>query len=509
MKRFALTRILLVVTVALSLCSAAVYVMFIEGNSAGPTACWFEIPKHLTASCRYVAVPAFRDGRDGPELLLPVAVLSWPGKRRSLEPVVIVNGGPGGPSLVSVYPEYEVLRSRLSAIAPVLAGHDVIVYDPRGTGLAEPSLNCTEMDQVSRDAVLPWGNDAAFDEREEAAAIACRIRLMQDGIDFSMISTPANADDLAAILDDLGYQKADIWAVSYGTRVALAFLRQHPDRIRSVVLDGVDPQHINTGEAVPASTARAFNRLFVDCAERLRCSLSYPDLASRFEAMVSRLNELPEEASLRWSRRWPDYGMTRMDGDSVVLALFDSLYDSRSLPLILFAVHEAANGDLSSLSSHFEFSYLGDYGLDEGVFIALWCRERFPFIRPLHLQEAVRQHGIYGRLWVDLADPDYCAGWGSEPARPEELAPVSSGLPVLLISGSYDPVTPPEFAEDAARYLSNSRHLEFRGAGHVPSFEGGCATDLVVRFLADPDPARLQEPADCALYSKPAPIPLL
>jgi pimeloyl-ACP methyl ester carboxylesterase len=470
---------------------------------AGKTECWFAYSSYQEVSCHYVAVPAFRDGSSGNELLLPVAVIGSLSRDASATPVVIINGGPGQSAFGSTYPESgDAMAYWFNLLGPILQQRDVILYDQRGVGLAEPSLNCPESERFAEAASQPFGKNTDDGQRELDALVDCALRLQSDGIDFAMLSTPASADDLSDVLKKLGYVQADLWAFSYGTRLALEMMRSHPEKIRSVLLDGVDPRHVNTAEALPRVTAMAFQRLFDDCAASRLCDDRYPNLGSRFVGMVERLNRHPEFVALDDSERWDSSAVARLDGNSVVLGIYDLLYDSRSIPSIPESIDRALGGDLEALTPLLRYTYLADFGMAEGVYLPIWCRERLPFLRLDVLESEIETYGIYGTIWTDLDDNSICEIWDLLPADELELVPVESDIPTLLVSGYYDPVTPPEFAHATAQFLSDSRHLVFRGGGHAVTGSGGCATDLAMHFFENPVPSELVLP-DCARYRHP------
>jgi fermentation-respiration switch protein FrsA (DUF1100 family) len=63
------------------------------------------------------------------------------------------------------------------------------------------------------------------------------------------------------------------------------------------------------------------------------------------------------------------------------------------------------------------------------------------------------------------------------------LTPVSSDVPVLLLSGELDPVTPPSWGEEAARHLPHSLHVTVPGVGHN-TLGAGCVRSLMADFIA-------------------------
>ena len=464
--------------------------------------CRFSPPAPLVAECRHVAAPAFRGGDPGGEVLLAVATISSGPAAAERPPVVLIEGGPGGPVFEASWPEADFMPFWFDTIGPLVRERDVVLFDQRGVGLSVPNMNCPEIDRLARTAEGPRGSDPAHAIREFEALDACARRLRAEGVDPAMLSTPATARDVVAILDDLGHDKADVWAFSYGTKVALVLLANHGDRIGRVLLDGVYPPHIAISAQAPATTALAFGRLFQACRDDPACAEAFPGLRERFEAEIERLNARPRDIRMTLSDRWNEAQAFRIDGDAVILGIYDALYSTASIPRIPRLVRDAVDGDPSAFSAFLEFSHYGDWGLDEGVNAVLWCREELPFLDEEKLWVEARKHGVYGRPWRLLGDPAWCAPWDVPPADPGERSPVRSDHTVLLVSGRFDPVTPDVFAEAAAARLPNSRHLVFEGAGHAPTATEPCGADLAARFFASPNPLDV-EPRNCPVFESP------
>jgi pimeloyl-ACP methyl ester carboxylesterase len=104
-----------------------------------------------------------------------------------------------------------------------------------------------------------------------------------------------------------------------------------------------------------------------------------------------------------------------------------------------------------------------------------------------------------GRFVVDPADADsllgtdmitvmqaQCAGW-PKGERPKDFHdPLKSEVPVLLLSGEFDPVTPPRYGDEAAEGYAKGRHLVVRGRGHIV-LTAGCMPRLAAEFVAQAD----------------------
>ena len=465
--------------------------------------CWFDIPDRERAVCYRVTVPVRYDDGSAGTMSLPVAILKSRADIPAPDPVVVIQGGPGSSFFHTAYPEDPDAAWWWQMTAPARQTRDVVIYDQRGVGLAEPNLNCFEADEVARSAAKPPGVEIPFFDRERAEIRQCHDRLVADGIDLAAFSTPANADDLALMVSALGYDTVNLWGMSYGTRVALVTLRRHPDLVRSVVLDGVYPPHIRADESTPWATYRVFTRIFDDCAKDPWCARTYGDLGPRFADLLENLNDKPRAIEVGDDERWDDGATALMDGNLVVFHAYDALYYSEAIPYVLAVIARAADGDPDELGWFYWYPYFADWALDEGAFLSVTCREEQPRIDADVLAEGVETYDVYGEAGATILTDDICDDWPVPPAAADEAEAVESDVPVLLLSGAYDPVTPPEWAADAAGYLSNSRNFEFLGGSHVVSANDNCTSRYVADFFDDPDPASLAPP-ECPLFSKPA-----
>ena len=464
--------------------------------------CWFDIPDGETAVCYRVNVPVHHDAPEGDLMSLPVAVLKAKTATPATDPVVMIQGGPGASFFHTDYPDDGGSIDLWGMTETARQHRDIIVYDQRGVGLARPGLNCFEVDMLASSADAPPKVEATLYEQEVEAIAQCYERFTAAGIDLSAFSTPANANDLALVVRDFGYERVNLWAFSYGTQIALETLRVHGNLIRSAVLDGVTPPHMRFAESGPFATHRVFSRIFEDCGRDPWCVRAYGDIGDRFEELLISLNKTPRTIVVD-NGRWPDAHEAEVDGDLLVYYVSDVLYFGDSVPYVPPLLAHAIDNDLAGLDWFYWSPFFADVGLDEGTFLSIVCREDMPRIRPDVMAEDIERYGVYGSAGgIDLSD-NYCDVWAVPPSNPEEWEPVVSDVPVLLISGAYDPVTPPEFADETAQYLTDSRHFEFLGAGHTPSGSDHCTAAYVATFFDNPDPANLPPP-DCPLYTNPA-----
>src|SRR5690606_30615104 len=130
--------------------------------------------------------------------------------------------------------------------------------------------------------------DYAIDSRESARRQMELLRACLSGYeaDLRFYTTPYAVDDLEAVRQALGYDRVNLWGGSYGSRVALIYLRRHPQALRAAVLDGVAPLAIRLPHHALADADAALRQLFAHCARAPSCRQRFPDLENRSRALI-------------------------------------------------------------------------------------------------------------------------------------------------------------------------------------------------------------------------------
>ncbi|SMH55853.1 alpha/beta hydrolase [Azospirillum agricola] len=445
-----------------------------------PGPCWFSVPDGEAALCGTVAVPERRDRAAAGGFRLPVAVLLSTARQPAPDPVLFLEGGPGA----SPFGSGEAVEERMEVWWELSAAfrrtRNVILFDPRGVGRAEPDTDCPELDAAGATPhirPMPREQRAAA---ERAAVTTCLNRFKATGLDSAQFSTPIAADDALDVATALGAQRVNLFAVSYGTRVALEILRRQGPRVRSAVLDSVYPPDVNAQEEAPWLAQRVFRRLFDDCAANRACRAAYPNLEKRFLDLVERLDRNPVDLIVGdfEARR-----ALRLTGAALIAAGMEAMSTGEAVPSVPAMIDRTARGRYDMVAEWAPSSWLGDTEIADGLAFSVECRETVNPADPARRAESARRFPPYGTIAADDPGRRVCRLWPAGTQEPTERLPVASPLPVLLLSGAYDPVTPPEWGERAAATLPRSRHLVFRSAGHLVTSGEDCAMAAAVTFV--------------------------
>ncbi|MFC9790446.1 alpha/beta hydrolase [Rhodococcus sp. NPDC127528] len=434
-------------------------------------------------SCGYLTVPENRAHPQGRTITIAVARAKAASPNPQPDPLVYLTGGPGGTGL---------------AVAPTLVEHginrdrDVVFVDQRGTLHADPFLSCREIDDFAVAATGQSVQASSTRDADLAAVGSCRVRLAGTGADLSAYDTTQNAADVADLRRALGIDRWDVYGVSAGSSLALQLLRDHPEGIRSVVLDSlVPPQTVLMNQFWP-SAAEGYRALFDACAAQSACATAYPRLAEEFTATVNRLARQPMSVDLPAGQGQPSHHVV-IDGytlANLVVALSLSPGTYADLPA---TIHAIAGGDGTAAATVLLGSLtppgLVGYGLTYGSF----CRENAAFTDTATVLAAAK------RALPDFPDEvlslppqvprifDECSIWdvGTAPASVHD--PTHSDVPALLMAGTFDAVTPPSQADEAARTLTKSAVVRFPGLGHDVLGVSDCARTVMLNFLDHPD----------------------
>lgn len=436
------------------------------------------LPKLSTAArCGTVEVPEDRARPDGRRIEVFVAVLPANTLSPKPDPLVILAGGPGQ-SATSLAP----FASRL---VEVRRTRDVILVDQRGTGRSAP-LACA--------AFVPDEDAAdALDTDPIPRASQCARELAQKGIDVRHYTTQAFIADLEAVRIALGYPRWNLWGGSYGTRAALEYVRRHGERVRSIVLDGVAPPTLKISIGVWATREQALDALVAACDATASCRSAHPDLKRTLERIRSQL--LPDGQEVRIvDPRTGEAQTVRLSYDAVLTGLHPLTYVPELAVTLPEILERGAAGDWSPLFAVAQM-VMGDLAeqMNVALHYTVTCAEDTP-----RIQEADRA-AIRGLRSQAIAERvlSVCDIWprGTQPA--EATQAVVSDVPALLLSGALDPVTPPAYADEVAKTLSNHRHVIAGGYGHIVS-PHACGPRLIAAFV---DRAGFDKlPADCVDY---------
>jgi pimeloyl-ACP methyl ester carboxylesterase len=441
------------------------------------------------ANCGFLVVPEDRSQPNGPTIRLAVAIVSALSATPAPDPVVYLTGGPGGSAIGAMQNLINAGANRDRAL---------IVMDQRGTLNSQPSLTCPVIDRYNSRVVGLRYDAASTGRAQKRATRKCHQSVLDKGANPAAYNTTENAADFADLRTALGIPEWNVIGASYGTDLALTYMRQHPRGIRSVTIDSVLPPQLATVGHAWESAGGGMGNLFRACKDQPRCRDRFRPKRT-FNRVVNELEADPLTRRVKPALipgDEPEPGATKvkvvLDGGAFanyiinitgaglgadVPRLLDEFDRGHRRPVL---ASQAATGGLHAG----ELSY----GLQYGVICSEWV--------PYAPKSDVRKQGR--RAFPKFPDsvlvqaPQFpfrykdCPVWDVPKAPEAQREVTTSSIPTLVLAGSFDSLTSPQSAQVAARTLSNSHYVEIPGAGHVVLNTSPCAGDVFVSFLNTP-----------------------
>lgn len=400
------------------------------------------------------------------------------------DPLFIIAGGPGQSAVV-------VAESAHGIFNEVRKNRDIVFVDQRGTGKSNP-IDCAfeseETKQLSEQEQEALGR----------AAVKQCIEKIKDHAAY--YTTNYAVADLDAVRAALGYEKINLWGGSYGTRVVLEYLRRYPARTRASILDGVAPAAIALPWSMEADALAALQSINRQCAETPACVLHYGDIVQKAQAISNQLLLKPQAIKITHPRTQEKVtvNLTAQDFSAVVRL---ALYNRDISSLLPQVISEADAGEYQLFAS---LIYLAKAKSDMasisyGMHYSIVCNEDYP----LYKNKNALESNMFLNSQMVQKYSEICAQWPLAILPKDYWEPIQSDLPVLILSGAVDPVTPPHWGESVKVGLTNATHVIAPGGHHIISGEG-CIAQLMAAFIVKGDSKTLD--AKCAQNIQPLAI---
>ncbi|MBN1551399.1 alpha/beta fold hydrolase [bacterium] len=428
----------------------------------------------IQAKCTQLTVPENPDDPNGKQIQLKIVIVPAKHRNKMPDPLFLLAGGPG--QAIS-----EAFPAIADSFEKIREDRDLVLVDQRGTGGSNP-LDC------------PSSEKLLFSPDESARyIIECA-----DNLDFNpqYYTTLNYIKDLEYVRNALGYDQINLYGASYGTLVAQVYANRYPDRIRAMILDGVAHPGYRVFFDYRQSIPRALEKLFSRCKEDPDCNKAFPNLKESFLTILERLESEPVPVRIKNPKTGEivQFDMTR---ERFLQAVMPLLYAPETIALLPLTLHAAAEfNDYEPLAGQ---SASVDMGIYPGLMFSVVCAEDVPFFPP---ETKWPEPGPLEFREHALMVCKICSQWHttSQERIPD---PVISHIPVLLLSGDADPVTPPESAEKTAAFYPESLHISLSNMGHG-IINRGCIRDIAADFIRSGSVTGLD--VSCAEDILPAPF---
>lgn len=433
--------------------------------------------------CGHLSVPEDYDNPQGRQIAIHYAVLPAVNENKKPDPLLILAGGPGQAAT-----ELAAMINRM--FSDVRKQRDILLIDQRGTGKSNP-LSC-EVSHV--DELVKTDEDLALDRM----AGECLARYTEE--DLTQYHTVSAIKDFEAVRKHLGYSQVNLYGGSYGSRAGLVYMREAPQSVRSATLDAVAPPEVVVGP-FGAHGAQSFDLLVERCAASEACNEAFPNLKQTYLQTLQQLEQKPVPLQVRdpLTNEPTDILITAGRFTSVMRV---GLYHPTTRQMLPYVIKQTSAGNYTPLVGLLG-SVMNQSEMYMGLTLSVLCSEDLPRATDALLR-ADADNDFIGSRTAD-AFIDMCSVW-PQALRPEVwFEPVYSDIPTLLLSGRYDPVTPPTWGALAAQTLTNSRHLIAPQGSHTIAGHT-CANKLVGEFINTLDAQALDD--SCLQQQKPAPFVL-
>ncbi|MGW1250968.1 alpha/beta fold hydrolase [Streptomyces sp. NPDC002535] len=467
------------------------------------------IPDLARARCGTLTVPENRSGPKGPDkpkgaeaagehkapgtpkeprahqgrtITLAVAIMPAESRTPASDPIVWFAGGPGDDAV--------------SEIPMALAGglnrdRDVIFMSQRGTYSADPALTCPNIDEFNARALGLVSNAPSTGRLHVQATRACRDRVDGLGADRSTYDDIESSADYEALRRTLGVRKWNVFGISYGTHLALNYMRLHPKGIRSVGIDGVLPPSLAGGAVTWKAAREGFDGLFKACAEQPACNTRYPNLKAAFLRLVSELEADPITTTVTVPTQTEPVKVV-LDGSNLVGWLTSATHVAAGVPRSL---DELAHGNPQRIAEQLaggKYSPQAIGRVAHGLVYGVFCRQWTPYeSRADIIRGGRRAFPSFPRSMLANAPQlawlhDDCRAWDVPPAPAWIRDVTRSDIPTLALSGGFDAQTAPSNGAYVARTLSRSHAVTVPYVAHVVFADSPCAQTITTSFFADP-----------------------
>jgi pimeloyl-ACP methyl ester carboxylesterase len=394
------------------------------------------------------------------------------------DPLFLLMGGPGQAAS-------ELVSGLIKIFHDVHQDRDLVFVDQRGTGLSSPLLCDEEEGDIYKDV------NSDFDVNDIKKCLA------DFNVDLSQYNTNSAILDFDAVRVALGYDKINLYGISYGSRAAMVYMRDKPEALRSVILDGVVPPQVVVGP-MGIEAARAFDILIEQCKTHQDCQKQYPNLVSDYQNIRAQLEIAPIRTTIDHPVSDKKIALN-IDSKKFINTLRNQLYSVGRRELLPYIINEFAQGNYKPFVGLMSQNEDSSGSMYVGLTFNILCNEDIPRAsKDLLAKDSANTFS--GRHTFEVFS-DICKHWPTFTAPANFGEQVNSTIPTMLLSGELDPVTPPAWAEIAAKGLTNSKHYIAKNAGHGLVTQT-CAGSMIGEFV---DSLNLEEVDSSCLDKQPLP----
>ena len=415
--------------------------------------------------CVQMLLPLDWQKPEGKKITVTAVIISALSSHSDSDPIVILAGGPG--QAASDFGEFAT-----SIFRKIHKNKDIILFDLRGTGLSTP-LICPQGEE-----------DAEINTSEQRQQELLKECLASFDVDVRHFTSYDQIQDMEAFRTYMGYSQFNFWGGSFGTRIAQHYIHFYPNNVRSAIMDGAISSGHNLIESFPVSSDYALNILFENCKNDKNCNDAFPHFKVDFLKMQKDFSVKNIKISFTDPVSWTAHRLKT--SDSIFTNLIRGpLYNAKSQSMLPFVVDQAVNfknyNPFIALVSGFSSS---TNGIAMGSMLSVLCAEDAVKVdkeRLMALSKKSMTRGSAAKAFIKI-----CKLWPTKKIPEKITQHVKSTVPILVLSGRLDPVTPPHLGQEVADNFINSKHIIAYNNSHISSGYS-CMPAILNKFFADLD----------------------
>ena len=462
-------------------------------------ACWFQSHDSMPDSqCYRMHVPENHARSNSNMISFPVAVFRSAAKFWKQSPVLhLGGGGPGGPMYLDEDLSMRYFWEQHDEISTAQR-RDLIVIDPRGTGLAEPLLACHAF--LENEAGRLERNLSMSEEWREIEADyrTCIDDYAARGVDFSGYNSLSIAQDIELLRQAMGVESWNLIGVSYGTVYAQMLAREFPESIDAMILDSATFPNLKPAQNWIRNQSAPFDALLNYCRINDFCDSPPADFESRFWNLYRKLNRDP--IVIVQTHPYENHPIKIvLNGERLLGILLQGTYNTQiyyDLPAIL---NELEKGHSKRLQPYLEDTlyYVFDHHWGDISAEAHYCFDTRPWVDMEDVESEIAklpEGWVKSSLELGLKAENHCPRMGIESGYTPMAGGVQIDVPTLFLHGKFDSVTFLDDVVEQRKFFPQSHLIEFDQAHSVLSYEA-CAEIIAGKFVKNP--SRNQSDLDC------------
>lgn len=427
----------------------------------------------LIVKSGYLVVPEDRKNNKSRKIKIPFVFLRKPGSAEKKEITLFTTGGPGYSTIANI--------DSIAYDSGFFKYGGFIVFDQRGTKRSSTCMDCPEIDTAIK---ISYKKNLPQKQLVLEAVKKCREKFIAQGINLSAYNTIESAKDINDLRLALQLDSLNLVGISYSGGLMLTVAKNHPEGVRSLVLNSPLPGYVNYEEHALFNINEALEQVFENCQADSSGKAIYKDLKSRFRQYFSSITG--KEFTVSYLEKGTKDSLKIKYGKSELLDVIINHMNTSQVKSVPFIMTQLINGKHNDYIREVMDGYFsGDHKLSRGMRYSVYCTEQIAYSdeKLIHRQELVLPW-LAGYAFNNV-DHAICDCWKVDPEPATVKSPVYSSIPVLISAGDIDPWCRPFYNQLIKRYMPNSQLLVFHNRGHLSGF-GFQGTDFLQMFMEQP-----------------------